>query len=810
MGVIFLIGLVAWLVGCGGGSSGGDDDEATVVPLEALAVAPLFPVNGADWNDYVTGSDWATAADSTCDATGACLHGGEHRVVEVPDKSDCAGLEAVDDLGAFVWVCDASTGAARFVSTGLADGKYLSDLLDFAGLAFKPNGVTVSANGAAWGQAPRNIWWSNPVAVNNGGGSLATESTIYLVTADPGASYSFDANKLALVIRPTVAVSGPSNSENVINALSRDYLWLEGRIDAIGDDVAVSLESVRYFVGRNLVAAGSDIRGISLADATRNTLTDVTANDHPVDGILLSSAADNNRLSGVTANNNRNGLSLSNASNNTISGLIANNNSQNGIEISNASNNDFIETTANGNTQAGISLSGSSNTTLSEVTASGNGTHGISLDGGADNTSSEVAVTNNAASGIRVFNSSSNTFVNVKAGNNTEHGITLVSGSGNVLQDVIASNNGVYGVELASTTNNTISGLTASNNTIGISLGLANDNRLSRITTNNNQDTGVEISSGTNNTFIGLTTSNHPLFGIDVRGGSNTFLGVTATNASFGIIMNASGNTLADVTSASNGAEGIYVNPVESIRFTGLLQVGSNPNVNCTVLLLAGFPTPGLENITCNPNGLSDHTLVTGIDLASAFAGQVLNDDAANASDTDGAAAAFPPDSANFDWVGFDNPFRGWGLGGAPYRGRWATVGPGRIWDWSVAGGDNGNAGNPALLNVLTVPTGDDTLTHVWSGAPLSNDDAGCDALVAGSVWNGSACATTFLRRASEIRADGLGNDNTLCESGETCLHMRNIGSYQGHGNLVAVDVPFVDGLTLTGITLLRYENNGR
>jgi hypothetical protein len=47
-----------------------------------------------------------------------------------------------------------------------------------------------------------------------------------------------------------------------------------------------------------------------------------------------------------------------------------------------------------------------------------------------------------------------------------------------------------------------------------------------------------------------------------------------------------------------------------------------------------------------------------------------------------------------------------------------------------------------------------------------------------------------------------------LCESNEVCLYTPNIGSYQGHGQLVSAG-PFVDG-TLTGITLMKYETNGR
>ena len=79
---------------------------------------------------------------------------------------------------------------------------------------------------------------------------------------------------------------------------------------------------------------------------------------------------------------------------------------------------------------------------------------------------------------------------------------------------------------------------------------------------------------------------------------------------------------------------------------------------------------------------------------------------------------------------------------------------------------------------------------------------------VAGSTLNGSNCETTFLRNAVEIPGDGVGNDNALCESGETCLYTPNIGSYQGHGNVVSAG-NFTSG-TLTGITLMKYATNGR
>ena len=145
-------------------------------------------------------------------------------------------------------------------------------------------------------------------------------------------------------------------------------------------------------------------------------------------------------------------------------------------------------------------------------------------------------------------------------------------------------------------------------------------------------------------------------------------------------------------------------------------------------------------------------------------------------------------------------------------RGIW-TIGGGRIWDWTVSIGDNGNAGSPALLNVLalpTAPTASDTLARIWDGTPASNDDTGCNTMVPGSVWNGTdnVCETRFLRNTVELPADGAGNDNTLCESSETCIYFPNIGSYQGHGNFVSAGA-FSDGIR-PGITLIEYETNGR
>ncbi len=169
--------------------------------------------------------------------------------------------------------------------------------------------------------------------------------------------------------------------------------------------------------------------------------------------------------------------------------------------------------------------------------------------------------------------------------------------------------------------------------------------------------------------------------------------------------------------------------------------------------------------------------------------GKVVTNDGANLSDNNGSASF----NSISDWTGFENVFRTWGRDGAAFA---STTNQGyadstetlRIWDWSLeSSGDTGDDGGPVLLDALTLPSGDNTLSHAWAG---------------------TSTITTFLRNAQEILDDNDGNDNLLCETGEDCQYMPNIGGYQGHGSLISAG-SFTAG-AITGVTLVEYTNNGR
>ncbi|MCM2279142.1 MAG: hypothetical protein NDJ89_13785, partial [Oligoflexia bacterium] len=211
---------------------------------------------------------------------------------------------------------------------------------------------------------------------------------------------------------------------------------------------------------------------------------------------------------------------------------------------------------------------------------------------------------------------------------------------------------------------------------------------------------------------------------------------------------------------------------------------------SCTV---SGGTNPGLVNGTCANNGNSDATLRV---LAGApeLVGQLTSDDAINSSDNNGVMSF----ASILDWVGFENLFRGWGNGGAfpgaASRGQ-CTSGTCQIWDFRLKSTDT------FARNV----TGD--------GLSANSDflaGQSCPAFLGGNVVSidRRTSPRTFLRNAMEILADGIGNDNGVCESNESCLYAPNFGAYQGEGDPSGNECTFQAG-TLSGIRIYGYPTNG-
>ena len=120
--------------------------------------------------------------------------------------------------------------------------------------------------------------------------------------------------------------------------------------------------------------------------------------------------------------------------------------------------------------------------------------------------------------------------------------------------------------------------------------------------------------------------------------------------------------------------------------------------------------------------------------------------------------------------------------------------------------------GSPSLDSGLACPANYSSKTHNW-GAGTSQSDCDSKYPYANSTFNVDKCETTYLHPSMELSFDSAlgtspyGNNNGLCEQGETCLHNPNIGAYAGHGDLIDSGCD-VSGI-ITGITLKKYNING-
>ena len=64
------------------------------------------------------------------------------------------------------------------------------------------------------------------------------------------------------------------------------------------------------------------------------------------------------------------------------------------------------------------------------------------------------------------------------------------------------------------------------------------------------------------------------------------------------------------------------------------------------------------------------------------------------------------------------------------------------------------------------------------------------------------ATGEEYLTHAIEISFDGIGDDDTLCESDEDCFYTPNRGAYQGEGNVYTRECFFQDAGNLSGIRM--------
>lgn len=775
------------------GTGGGPAASSSPGPGAGCSASgePALYSSGSGWNCYVANdaADVFHATGATCNPAtiqpgySSCIHAGEIRSFTLTGETSCAGLSGSDGLDAFDWTCIESTPYVQMVSTGLKSGKHLSDLIDFDAVVWKPNSLSVT--GGSFGATSPSVWWNNPIALANSGGSLGKTGTVYIVTSNPSAHIGLDADRVALVVRPGVTVSGGTGTE-LVNA-AKDFLWIEGNFVGTGYYQSLYFLGSRFSVARNVKtggAVGSSLSsGVYLSGSNNNLLQDIEISNPSTNfGIFLASASDNNTVVGLTTIGVGTAVEVDGNGNTLFN--IASTAAGNGIVVKGSKNtiDGFNYVASSYSNITGLSFAPTSSDNLAQNLKLDHGI-GVGIGGLKILGSNRNTVKNLISLGLPVYMTSATDalLMNIRVsgfGGLNGEAINLSGGARNRLVNVAVAQS-IYGLLIYGDLKGTvIQNLTATNSQYGLHITGKNLTIQNAVAANNEYNYYIGDRAA-NVLLMNISSSNAYMQGFYLTGSSssisassNRISNLAATNATVNLDGYSASNTIENLSTDA----GVNLTSTSNNTFAGFLKVS-----NGSLCVVSGGSNPGLVSGTCANNGSSTAALTTGISLTSSFKGKVNSDDAANGVDSSGQAAY--SSIALIDWITFENQNRGWGKDGSAFpnldhRGKCGTGMTCRIWDWRLSALDS------TLRSVLPVPTGNDTMTHSWS--------------------DGSS--TTFLRNAVEILGDSVGDDDGLCESNEACIYTPNGGGYQGHGSLVSQ--AFSNG-TIMGVTLRKYASNG-
>ncbi len=320
--------LLVVAVGCNGNTDDPTDDDTvdttqdeetgldieTDDPTGCNALSFDGPVSAKyliapNWNQFALAANPSRTCEPTGESCDDCWHGGENRVVMVATGCTCGDLTVRDSLNAFEWTCSDPGGSKELSSLKFRPGKGLGDLIDPSTGTWREMSVIVS-NATDEATSDPAVWWTNPIVATTGG-ALDQAGTIYLVNSDITASFSLEAEGVALVVAPDATVTGESGV-HIVSANGVDYVWVEGTFDASLSRSAVMLDDV-------------DVATVHRTEVVGPTRKSGRA------GIVLSSSR-SSRVGGVTVDGGNTGIELSQSHGSCVRGsLVAD--AYNGIEV---------------------------------------------------------------------------------------------------------------------------------------------------------------------------------------------------------------------------------------------------------------------------------------------------------------------------------------------------------------------------------------------------------------------------------------------------------------------------------------------
>ena len=478
-------------------------------------VSKAYPVNGSNWNDYVKNNNGGTSVfnqpDVACTGGEAgnyfssCIHGGEKKKITFPGYSSCSGLTAKDALGAFNWICDATSGTAVFYSLGLADHVGLAQLINAAGTAFLANSFSVYLSGHPNPilSTSSSSWWSNTVQPAPSAAVLAqplsVAGTIYVITASGSSNkgYNIAADHVGLVTAPGVEVTIPAGAGRYCTAAggydnsgiaadsafvcgnATKFAWIEAssNISAVFAHAIFGTGLVHWRIHNSKFRNGGGGGGFLLTSVKQLFVDSVSVSNFAFannDGIDLN-LSNNNIFSGIRVSANATGIDVYDSSNNVFSQIISDNNGGHCL---------WIEAPT---------IAVSHSIILQSVSSNSGNSNGIYLDGSAGHTNSFNTVLgysgiNNYYSGLALNLADHSTIANILVSSGGANCLADTSGSGNLFEDILAANchggAGGSGLSLSSTTNESFAGklLVGSNSNVDCNVSGGSGNQLANAT----------------------------------------------------------------------------------------------------------------------------------------------------------------------------------------------------------------------------------------------------------------------------------------------------------------------------------------
>jgi hypothetical protein len=753
------------------------DSNGSAIPV--VTVDPIFPVNGARWNDYVRNDDPFLHPrhqdDEACTpgdlGRNACVHAGELKRVTT-SLTTCDDYYASDDLGLFAWFCEGEGGVAVFYTEGLVERRGLSHLVSAAG--WRPNRVVINkvlpdSSTIVVARSEPAVWWSNPVvpAATSEAGvvELDVAGTIYtLGSMHEGHGYNLTADRVGFVMLPDIALglldvpartcdrnTGEIGTAHacLIAAGNQRYLWIEGELFGVGTGVNETI-------------------GLALAHCSFSRLN----NWHM--GIAFGTAVEVNSSDSIIAR----GLDLVDS----FVGLFIWDTTESLFEHMSAARNDsgvIVDGDATlGNLVRELSVVGS----LGDgITITGTGT--------SDNRFEQLTISGSGGNGL-VVNADRNRYLTIRTAANGGDGVMLDDAHDNLFYDVTSATNEGCAIANHDGDDNvfarvvSINDIQPANPCFGAisSDGGADRNIVSHATVLNAGGLGIAVGTGFENVVTQAVVANSDSENVRVAGTSsdNTFsqLAVAHTGSTWQVALASGPNTFVDNLLVGGGCE----------------------------VVTAGI---GLIEPTCSDTGLDGDTTYTGelsnarfqtstVDFTASFAGKVT-DDTENGTAPNGVA----PYAPNLNWLGFESRYRGFGREGGAFpaddhRGN-CTAGTCRIWDVRLRAADT------ALRN----RSGDGATAN----EPFVGGQA-CPAAAGGrrTLRDPRTAAGVFLVNALEIMDDAgvnAGDDDGLCESTEACVYSPNFGAYQGEGRLEDAQPCVFSGGGVADVVLIAYPENG-